>query len=51
MDPTPSELQAISILKDVRDWVGLDDAVWHGICAAMGAFRFIREIGFVPPDA
>ena len=51
MDPTPSEVQAISTLKEVLDWVGIHDAVWQGICESMGAFKFIREVVLVPPDA
>ncbi len=51
MDPTPSELQAISTLKEVRDWVGIHDAVWQGICESMGAFKFIREVVLVSPGA
>ena len=51
MDPTPSELQAISTLKEVRDWVGIHDAAWQGVCKAIAAFKFIREVVLVPPDA
>ena len=48
MDPTETELAAISDLAGATAWAGLDGALLRTLQAALGNVQRVREVALIP---
>ena len=51
MDPSPSELAAITDLASAVQWIGMRDDTFEAVCDAMGGLDMLREIVLIPAKA
>ena len=47
VDPLPNELEAITSLGQIFQWLGATDAVQHGLVEALGGTPKLRDLVYI----